>query len=226
MKVFAIIPSGGLGKRVNNPLPKQYLKFHGKELVVYTLEVFQKCNLIDEIILSAQKDFFPKLNQIKEKYSISKLSNIVEGGMERQHSVFNALKSINAKDDDLVAVHDAVRPLLPKNVLTGAIETAKECGGCVVAIKAKDTLIKGNDSVSSYIDRNEIFYAQTPQIFRYKILLDAMQKADEENFIGTDESMLVHRCGYIVKIVEGSSLNFKITNQDDIKLFEMIVGNK
>lgn len=225
MKVFAIIPSGGLGKRMNNPLPKQYLKFHGKELIVYTLEVFQKCSLIDEIILSAQKDFFSLLNELKEKYSLTKLAKIVEGGTERQHSVFNALKSINAKDDDMIAVHDAVRPLLPQNVLTDAIETAKECGGCVVALKAKDTLIKGNDSVSSYVDRNEIYYAQTPQIFRYKILLDAMQKAKEENFIGTDESMLVHRCGYKVKIVEGSSLNFKITNQDDIKLFEIISDN-
>jgi 2-C-methyl-D-erythritol 4-phosphate cytidylyltransferase len=222
MKVYAIIPSGGLGKRINNPLPKQYLKFHGKELIAYTLDVFQKCSLIDGIIVPAQKDFFSFLNDIKEKYSITKLTKFVEGGSERQHSVFNALKSIPAKYDDIIAVHDAVRPLLPHKVLVNAIETAKESGSAVVALKAKDTLIKGNYIIDSYIDREEIYYAQTPQIFRYSILLEAMKKAEEEKFIGTDESMLVHRCGYEIKIVEGSSLNFKITNQDDIKLFEVM----
>jgi len=224
MKVFAIIPSGGTGKRMNHLLPKQYIKFNEKELIAYTLEIFQRCKLIDEVIIASQKDFFNLLKDIKEKYSFTKLLRIVEGGEERQNSVFNALKSIKAEKNDLVVVHDAVRPLLPENILIQAIETAKNFGSAVVAIKAKDTLIKGSDSVITFVDRKEIFYAQTPQIFRYEILFDAMTKAEKENFIGTDESMLVQRAGYKVKIVEGSSLNFKITNQDDIKLFELICG--
>jgi 2-C-methyl-D-erythritol 4-phosphate cytidylyltransferase len=224
MKVFAIIPCGGIGKRTGNNLPKQYIKFYGKELLAYTIELFQKSSLVDSIIISAQKDYFQLLEEIKQKYSFTKLQNIVLGGKERQHSVFNALKSLHAEDNDIVAVHDAVRPLLSQEILSCSIETAKQYGAAVVAIKAKDTLIKGNDSVLSYVDRKEFYYAQTPQVFSYKILLDAMRKAEAENFIGTDESMLVHRAGYNVKIVEGSSLNFKVTNTDDIKLFEALAS--
>jgi 2-C-methyl-D-erythritol 4-phosphate cytidylyltransferase len=219
MKIYAIIPSGGLGKRVNSPLPKQFLKSNGKEIIAYTLEIFQNSDLIDGIIVATQKDFFYLLEDIKLKYSFSKLIKIIEGGKERQNSVFNALKSTPAEKDDLIVVHDAVRPLLSLNILKDAVETAKKYGSAIVATKAKDTLINGNEFVHSYVDRKEIYYAQTPQVFRYDILFEAMKKAEEDKFIGTDESMLVHRLGYEVKIVEGSSLNFKITNVDDIKLF-------
>jgi 2-C-methyl-D-erythritol 4-phosphate cytidylyltransferase len=225
MKIYAIIPSGGLGKRMNNPLPKQYLKFNNRELIAYTLSVFQKCNLIDEIIVSAQKDYFKLLKEIKEKNLFTKLTGIVEGGNERQQSVFNALKSINPHSGDIIVVHDAVRPLLQQDILIRAIETAKEYGSAVVAIKAKDTLIKGDDFVQSYIDRSDVYYVQTPQVFKYEILYDAMETAASKNFVGTDESMLVHSCLKKIKIVEGSALNFKITHQDDIKLFELICDN-
>jgi 2-C-methyl-D-erythritol 4-phosphate cytidylyltransferase len=222
VKIFAIIPSGGAGKRADTVLPKQYIRFNGKELIAYTLDVFQKCEMIDEIVIPAQRDYFKLLNDIKGQYSFTKLSKIVEGGGERQDSVFNALKSLKASDEDLIVVHDAVRPLLPQNVLINAIETAKQFGSAVVATKAKDTLIKGNDFVLSFVDREEFYYAQTPQIFSYKILYEAFKKAEEDKFLGTDESMLVHRMGYEIKLVEGSSFNFKITNQDDIKLFQLI----
>lgn len=222
MKIFTIIPSGGTGKRANSPLPKQYLKFNGKELIAHTLAVFQNCDMIDDIVISAQTDFITLLKEIKERYSFTKLTRIVDGGEERQYSVFNALQSLNASGEDLIIVHDAVRPLLPQDILINAIETAKKFGSAVVAIKAKDTLIQGKDVVISYVDRKEFYSAQTPQVFRYEILMNAMKKAEEEKFLGTDESMLVHRMGNEIKIVEGSSLNFKITNSDDIKLFQII----
>lgn len=222
MKIFAIIPSGGAGKRADSVLPKQYIQFNGKELIAFTLDVFQKCEMIDEIVIPAQRDYFKLLNDIKEHYSFIKLSKIVEGGEERQDSVFNALKSLNASDEDLIVVHDAVRPLLPQDVLINAIETAKQFGSAVVAVKAKDTLIQGNDFVLSFVNREEFYYAQTPQIFSYKILSEAFRRASEDKFLGTDESMLVHRMGYEIKLAVGSSFNFKITNQDDIKLFQLI----
>ncbi len=226
MKVFAIIPSGGIGKRINSPLPKQYIKFNGKELIAHTLSLFQNSNLIDEIIVPSQKDYFSLLEEIKIKNGFTKLSKIVEGGSERQDSVFNAVKSISANEEDLILVHDAVRPLLPESVLELSIKYAKNFGAAVVAIKAKDTLIKGNEYVQSYVDRNEFYYAQTPQVFKYRIFQAAMLKAELENFIGTDESMLVNRAGFKIKIVEGSSLNSKITTDDDVKLFEKIFDNK
>lgn len=223
MKTYVIIPSGGLGKRTNSPLPKQYLQFAGKELIAYTLQVFQSSKHVDEIVVAAQSSFFPLLESIKQNFSLTKFTCLVEGGEERQHSVYNALKSLKAEDDDIVVIHDAVRPLLTKEILYDSIQTAKQFGAAVVAQKAKDTLIRGSEKVLDYVDRSEFFYAQTPQVFRYKIIMDAMKKAKAENFIGTDESMLVHRAGYEVKIVIGSSLNFKITTDEDIHILSMIL---
>lgn len=221
MKTIAIIPAGGKGIRSGVAAPKQYLKFNDKELIVYTIEIFQQNEMIDEIVISAEGNYINLLNDLKEKYNLSKISNVVEGGNKRQDSVYNALKSLtNISDDDLIAVHDAARPLLPQEVLTGAIETAKQKGNALVCIKAKDTLIKGNNVVESYLDRDEVYYVQTPQIFPYSILMKAMKNAYENNFIGTDESMLVRQIGEKVNIVEGSIYNFKITTADDIKMFE------
>jgi 2-C-methyl-D-erythritol 4-phosphate cytidylyltransferase len=224
MKTSAVIPAGGKGIRSGTAAPKQYLKFKDKELIVYTLDIFQKNEMIDEIIISVEGNYINFLNELKEKYNLSKISKVVEGGDTRQDSVYNALKSLtDIDDDDLIAVHDAARPLLPQEVLTDAVQTAKQKGNALVCIKAKDTLIKGNKIVESYLDRDEVYYVQTPQIFPYSILMKAMKNAYENNFIGTDESMLVRQMGEKVNIVEGSVYNFKITTADDIKLFEKLV---
>ena len=106
--------------------------------------------------------------------------------------------------------------------LTNAIKTAKKKGNALVCIKAKDTLIKGNEIVKEYLNRDEVYYVQTPQIFKYKDLLRAMNKAYKENFIGTDESILVKRMGKRVHIVEGSVFNFKITTKEDVELFRKL----
>lgn len=223
MHVYAIIPAGGKGKRSGLKTPKQYLKFDGKELIVYTLQVFQKNKLVDEIVLSAEPEYFDLLISLKKKYKLTKISTIVEGGAERQDSVFNALSSLNAKPTDIVIVHDAARALLPQPVLTNAITTAKKKGNALVCIKAKDTLIKGKETVSSYLNRDEVYYVQTPQIFKYSDLLKAMNKAYKENFLGTDESMLVSRTRKKISIVDGSTLNFKITTNEDLEMFRKLV---
>ncbi len=222
MKVYAVIPSGGKGTRAKSEIPKQYLKFNDKELIAYTLDVFQKCDLIDQIVISAEKVFFELIKTIIKKYNLSKVQNIIEGGAERQYSVFNAVKSISADQDDIIVIHDVVRPLLSQDILINSIKNAQEYGSSVVAIKAKDTLIKGIDYITNYIDRDKVYYVQTPQVFKFKIYYDAMIKAEKDSFLGTDESILVKRAGYDIKIVEGSGMNFKITNQDDINLFEII----
>lgn len=224
MKTFAIIPAGGKGKRGGTDTPKQYLRFHGKELIAYTLEIFQKNNLVDEIIIAAETPYFSLLNKIKKDYNLTKISQVIEGGEERQDSVYNAIKSIKADDDDFIAVHDAARPLLPDNILTKAINTAKEKGNALVCLKARDTLLKGDKIVKEYIDRSEMYYVQTPQIFKYHDLIQAMKKAYEKNFIGTDESMLIKELGIEINIVEGSMLNFKVTTATDIEMFEKLTS--
>jgi 2-C-methyl-D-erythritol 4-phosphate cytidylyltransferase len=223
MKTVAIIPSGGIGKRTGFNTPKQYLKVKNKEVIAYTLDVFQQCPKIDEIYIAAQPDYFDCLYEIKDRYNFSKITNIIKGGKERQDSVYNALMSIPPVHSDLlVAVHDAARPLLPLDVLSNAISDAEKYGNSVVAVKAKDTLIKLSDKFIDYVNRNEIYYIQTPQIFLYSDLIRAFTEAYKNNFYGTDESMLVSRLGVKINITNGSPFNFKITDNTDLALFEKL----
>lgn len=223
MKTVAIIPSGGIGKRTGFNTPKQYLKVKNKEVIAYTLDVFQHCPKIDEIYIAAQPDYFDCLYEIKDRYNFSKITNIIKGGKERQDSVYNALMSIPPVHSDLlVAVHDAARPLLPLDVLSNAISDAEKYGNSVVAVKAKDTLIKLSDKFIDYVNRNEIYYIQTPQIFLYSDLIRAFTEAYKNNFYGTDESMLVSRLGVKINITNGSSFNFKITDETDLAMFEKL----
>ena len=223
MRIYAVIPAGGIGTRSGFSLPKQYLKINGKELIAYTLDVFQKNRSVDEIVISADPFYFKLLEKIKKKYSFSKLSGLVKAGKERQDSVYNGLTSLSASAGDIVLVHDAVRPLLPAKVLSDAIKTAKEKGNAIVCIKAKDTLIRGKDLVEKYIEREEVCYVQTPQIFEYSVLKKAMDKAFKDEFRGTDESMLVQRLNEKINIVEGSVFNFKVTSKEDIKLLSKLI---
>lgn len=225
MRTITIIPAGGKGIRSGDATPKQFLKFKNKELIVYTLEIFQQNDPIDEVIVAVEKGYFELLEKLKVKFNLTKVSGIVEGGNTRQDSVYNALSSIeNTADDDLIVVHDAVRPLLPQRVLTNSIKTAREKNNALVCIKAKDTLIKGNQVVESYLDRGEVYYVQTPQIFTYSVIMQAMKQAYDKNFIGTDESMLVRQIGEKVNIVEGSVYNFKITTKEDLEMFDKLVS--
>ncbi len=223
MSIYAIIPAGGKGTRSGFSAPKQYLKFNNKELIVYTLQIFQKNKNVDEIALTVHPDYFGLINNLKKKYKISKLKTITSSGRERQDSVYNALQKIEAEKNDLVIVHDAARPLLSQEILNDSIDTAKKKGNALVCIKARDTLVKGKKTVYSYIDRKEVYYVQTPQIFKFSDLKTAMDKAKKDNFYGTDESMLIKRLGKKINIVEGSSINFKVTNKSDIELLKKIL---
>lgn len=225
--IIAIIPAGGKGLRAGitlngNAIPKQYLKVNRKEIIVYTLQTFQKNKLINKIIIAAEPEYFNLLLSLVKKYKLSKVKLIVEGGKMRQDSVYNALLSSAADKNDLIVVHDAARPLLPNDVLTNAILSAKKNGNALVCIKAKDTLIKGKRFVDEYLNRDEVYYVQTPQIFKYRDLQRALNKAHRENFIGTDESMLIKQIGKKVNIVEGSVFNFKITTKEDVEMFKRL----
>jgi 2-C-methyl-D-erythritol 4-phosphate cytidylyltransferase len=223
MKTYVIIPAGGKGIRSGYATPKQYLKFKEKELIVYTIEAFQKNKFVNEIIVSAEPAYFSLLAKLKKKYKLTKLKTIVKGGRKRQDSVYNGLKSIEADKNDLIIIHDAARPLLPQKVLTHAIHTAKAKGNALVCLQAGDTIIKGDKSVIKYLDRKNIFYVQTPQIFKFADITEAMKKAYKDKFYGTDESMLLKRIGKTIYIVEGSLLNFKITNKADFELFKKLI---
>ncbi len=207
-------------------IPKQYIKIGGKEIIAHTLDIFQSSSSIDEIAVAAEKEYFTLLNEIKIRDDITKLKYIVEGGERRQDSVYNSLKSINAEGDDLVVVHDAARALLPVELLENAVKYAVSKGSALVALNISDTLVEGGSKVEKYPDRERYFRAQTPQIFRFSVLLGAMNKAYSENFYGTDESMLVKNYGLDVNIFPGSPINIKITTKEDLTLLEILLKFK
>jgi 2-C-methyl-D-erythritol 4-phosphate cytidylyltransferase len=223
MNCIAIIPAGGKGLRSGLATPKQYLKVNGKEIIVYTLQTFQENKHINKILIAAEPEYFPLLLKLVKKYKLNKVKLIVEGGSTRQQSVYNAVLSSEADDNDLLVVHDAARALIPNEILTNSILSAKKNGNALVCIKAKDTLIKGKKFVDEYLNRDEVYYVQTPQIFKYKELKRALDKAHKEEFVGTDESMLIKRTGKKVNIVEGSVFNFKITTKEDVELLRRLV---
>jgi len=226
MRTVAIIPAGGKGKRVGGNTPKQYIKIFGKELIVYTLEIFQKSRFVDEIVIAAEPVYFKKLQALKLKYKLSKITNIIPGGEERQDSVFNALSSLSVKKNDLIIVHDAARPFLDKKTLEEAIAVAGKKGNSIVCIKAKDTLVKQEGNELNYVDRRNIFCIQTPQTAKYSQMMAAFTKAKEEGFKGTDESMLLQNAGFNISFTEGSILNFKVTTADDVAVAKLLFKNK
>ncbi len=226
MSVVVVLPAAGSGKRIASAIPKQFMKFQGKELIVYSLEVFQNHPMVTSIAVATAKAYFPLLKRLQQRYGITKLKNIVEGGKERQDSVYNALASLHLQPADLVAVHDAARPLLPRPVLTNAIKTAKQKGSAVVCLTGRDTLLRSSEHVFEYVDRSNIYCVQTPQIFHYDRLFDAMQKAQEEHRLFPDESSLMHHYGNAVEIVEGSLLNFKVTTKGDVDMMKQVLGNQ
>jgi 2-C-methyl-D-erythritol 4-phosphate cytidylyltransferase len=224
MRTYVIIPSGGRGTRTGFRIPKQYIKAGGKEIIVHTLLAFQKNKSVDDIIIAAEPEYFNLISRLAKKYKLNKITGCVQGGNERQDSVFAALKSLNAKDHDLIIVHDAARPLLPGKVLIDAIDTAKLKGNAVVCIKARDTLLALKDNSYAYPPRENTFYIQTPQIFPYGILMKAMSAAYEKGVSGTDESVIVTAIGEKLHLVQGSTFNFKITHPEDIVFLKKLLS--
>ncbi len=226
MMTTAIIPAAGTGSRSGLNIPKQFIQFSGKELIVYTLERFQSCKEVDNIILAASKESINFLGELAKKYDITKITQIVEGGAQRQDSVYSALSSLPESYRGLVAVHDAARPLIPIEVLSAGIRYAAKKGSALFAMKAKDTLIQKSDNGIEYLNRDNVYQVQTPQIFRYPELKHAFDLAYSQGFYGTDESMLMKNAGYKFEIFDGSVFSFKVTGPDDVELFRLLTAGE
>jgi 2-C-methyl-D-erythritol 4-phosphate cytidylyltransferase len=223
VKTIVIIPAAGSGKRFLSDTPKQFLKINGKEILVHTILKFQKAKKVDKIIVSVNKDYFDRCKKLIKKFKLTKVIDIVEGGKERQDSVYLALKSIKAEPNDLICVHDAVRPLISSKDIDELIEFASKKKAVIAAKKAVDTVKTGFSFVETTLDRDKIWLVETPQIFTYKILSEAFAKAYEEGFLGTDESSLVERLGVKVYFYQIQSENRKITLRKDLEFAKLFL---
>ncbi len=180
--------------------------------------------MVDEIIIVVPKKFSNYCQKnIINKYDFRKISQIISGGPTRQASVHNGLLKVNKKCN-LVLVHDGVRPLVELKQIEAVLKSGQKTKAAILAVPVKETVkIVNENIIVKTEDRTKFFLAQTPQVFEYKLLLEAFEKAKKARFVGTDCSSLVERLGVEVRIIEGSAKNIKITTNEDFKLAEKIL---
>ncbi len=224
MKTVAIIVAGGSGKRIEGKLPKQFLTLGDKPILAHTIGKFERCDLVDEIVLVVPEDHLGYCSQaIVEKYSLGKIRRIICGGKERQDSVYQGLK-VCSDNTSMVAIHDGVRPLISTDKIADSIRLCQQKKAVIMAVPAKDTIKRVEEgSVVTTLDRKKLWLVQTPQVFEYKLILDAYEKAIFDNFRGTDDSALVERLGCEVAVLEGEYQNIKITTVEDLIIAEKLL---
>jgi len=232
LKTVAIIAAGGRGERVVKSatteqaknLPKQFVMLGDKPLLAHTIERFERCELVDQIVVVAPEDYLGYCSQkVVDKYSFGKVKKIVSGGEERQDSVFLGLKAC-PPDTSTVAIHDGVRPFVSTEKISEAILLCEQKRAVILAVPAKDTIKRVEDrAVVTTLDREKLWLVQTPQVFEYNLICEAYRKAEEDGFLGTDDSILVERLGFKVAVLEGEYENMKITTPEDIALAEKLL---
>ena len=213
MKITAIIPAAGAGERFGEK--KQLKLLNGRPLIFHTIQPFINSELINEIIVVVPKE---NVNQVGREFKstlTSKKIEVISGGKTRQQSVNNGLKMSN-KESELICIHDGVRPFLTVTLIEKVIKAAIGHDGAILATPSSDTIkrVLGNQILET-LPREEIWRAQTPQIFSKLALEEGIQIAINENLDGTDEASILEKIGYQIGFVEGSSLNIKITTKED-----------
>lgn len=227
-KFTAIIPAGGIGSRMNSDKPKQFLEIAGKAIIIITLEQLLATDLFSKVfIASIDIDYCQEIiNKNLSQYS--KIIELCDAGKSRQDSVFKALNYAKEKNslENFTLVHDAVRALIEPETIISVCQKAIETEAAIAARPISDTLkiSKENNLIDKTIPRDSIWSAQTPQVFRTEIMLEAFQKAQDDGFEGTDCASLIERLGYPVSLVESPSTNIKITNQKDLELAKLIIN--
>lgn len=232
LKTAAIILSGGKGKRMGTSVSKQYLELEGYPVLYYALNTFEKSSVNYIIVVCGQGEEAYIRKNITDKYSISKVTAIAEGGKERYNSVYNGLKAVEEKcpDTDIVLIHDGARPFVSEATIEKLIKCCETEEACVAAVKAKDT-VKISDSkgyIAETPSRETVWQIQTPQAFKYDIIWKAYNfvlSGDTKDI--TDDAMVLERyCNHKIKLVEASYDNIKITTPEDMIFGRAIINNK
>jgi 2-C-methyl-D-erythritol 4-phosphate cytidylyltransferase len=230
MRVFVILPAAGLGTRMaagqqTPSAPKQFLELAGVPILIHSLRAFAQVPQVSSVYVAVRGNEQERVSaQVKEHGFAGKVS-IVTGGDTRQASVANALDALDCDENDIVLVHDAVRPLIDPGTITRTIEAVEKHGAAIVALPAIDTIKQVERTadgaiITATIPREYIVLAQTPQGFRCGLLKRAFAEATADGFLGTDEASIVERAGAKVAVVAGSAANMKITQPGDLELAE------
>lgn len=229
--ITAVFPAAGSSVRMGNELGavknKNFLELMGEPILIRTLKTFSKCERVKFLVVIVGADEIEMVEKLLKSTTGLKPYAVTAGGSERQYSIANGLKLV-PEESEIVLVHDAARPLISLETIENVINAAEEFGGAIAAVREKNTIkiIDDNDFVRITPRRVHLASIQTPQGFKKKILFDAYEKAEEDNFLGTDDASLVERIGKQVKVVWGEYENIKITTPEDIKIAETFLKGK
>ncbi|EJS62149.1 2-C-methyl-D-erythritol 4-phosphate cytidylyltransferase [Bacillus cereus] len=214
-----IIPAAGQGKRMGAGKNKLFLLINKVPIIVHTLRAFEKDKACKSIIMAINEEERPYFEELMQKYPIEKKVQFIQGGAERQDSVYNALQ--HASDVEYVLVHDGARPFVTNKVIQDVLTAAETYGASICAVSVKDTVKKVEQGVVvETVERSQLKVVQTPQGFSVSLLLEAHRSAKQSCFLGTDDASLVERIGKQVGVVEGSYYNIKVTTPEDLLIAE------
>ncbi|HDX9577443.1 2-C-methyl-D-erythritol 4-phosphate cytidylyltransferase [Bacillus cytotoxicus] len=214
-----IIPAAGQGKRMGAGKNKLFLQLDDAPIIIHTLRAFEKDEQCRQIILAINEKERSYFEELLQAYHIQKDIKFVQGGNERQDSVYNALMCV--REGEYVLVHDGARPFVTKKMIEDVLQMAKEKGASICAVPVKDTIKKVmHDAVVETVERSQLRAVQTPQGFHVPILLEAHESAKQADFLGTDDASLIERLSKEVGVVEGSYYNIKVTTPEDLVIAE------
>lgn len=223
---IAVLFAGGVGSRMNSKdLPKQFLMIHGKPILVHTISVFQECSEVDAIVIACHPDWINYCNSLVVKHGLSKVKNIVSGGVTGQQSIYNGLSAVKdialadgRYEDTIVLIHDGVRPLIKNQTILDNIKSVSEYGSAITSVRTKETVIEvaTNEMVERIAPRAQVRLARAPQSFYLKDILEAHEDAIAQGRIDyiDSASMMIDR-GFKLHLVEGPQENIKVTTPDD-----------
>lgn len=222
-----VIFAGGSGNRMNTTSrPKQFLQLHGKEIIVYTLENFQNHKEIDNIVVACKADWIDYMHQLVEKYNLTKVHWIVEGGETGQQSIYNGLAELekHCHEDSIVLIHDGVRPFVSERLISDCIESVHRYGSAITVVPAIETIVTiENGQIQTITDRSKCFHAKAPQCFIQGELLATHRQAQQEGNTNTiDSASLMKQYGHSLYTVEGNYDNIKITTPADFYTFRAL----
>ncbi len=225
MRTAAIIVAAGSGNRFGGEVPKQFRNINGKPLLSWAIQKFEQAQAIDDIIVVTSEDYLLYVSEnVIDAFDFKKVSKIVIGGESRQESVYKGLKALPISTQ-FVAIHDGARVLIKPEDINKVVETAKQEKAAIIASKATDTIKRSKENfIISTVDRSDIYYAQTPQVFQYDLITEAHRQAIENNKIDfTDDASLIEQRGFKVKLVEPTGLNIKVTTAEDLQIVEALL---
>jgi len=224
----AVILAGGKGLRLGSKVPKQMLLLGTKPVISWSVDTFHKVDLIDKILIVSEKDLINDMRILFPAAGYPKILSFIEGGVERSDSLFNALISSDFNDDDIFLFHDAARPFVSEKIIVDLINKVKTSGACGTYVKSTDTIAIVKDStIASIPERKTVYYAQTPQAFKYDLIKKAHHYQKEVKGITiTDDVSLVVNMGLNVTIIEGSYNNIKITTEQDFKFAQFLISGE